>query len=370
MIALNDFKRQWADTSADALAAFEEIGASGWYILGREVREFEEALALYWGLPHVVGVASGLDAIELSLKALGCGPGDRVLTTPLSAFATALAILNLGAVPVFVDTDPYGQIDLDACEAVFASRPEIRYFVPVHLYGHALDMPRLQALRDRFECRMVEDAVQSIGACFNGRVTGSAGHMAALSFYPTKNLGALGDGGAILTADEDLAQRARMLRDYGQSAKYRHELVGYNSRLDELHAGLLRRVSLGRLPAWTEARRRVAAAYIDAIRNPAIQVPGAPAGSHSCWHLFPVLVDPDRKRDFMAWLTARGIGSGEHYPISIPDQPAMREVEFEVAGTLATAQRICRSEVSLPIHPYLQDAEIGQVIDACNQWKG
>jgi dTDP-3-amino-3,4,6-trideoxy-alpha-D-glucose transaminase len=370
LIPLNDFKRQWEDTRADALAAFEEIGASGWYILGREVREFEAALAHYWSLPHVVGVASGLDAIEISLKALGCGPGDKVLTTPLSAFATALAILNLGAVPVFVDTDPYGQIDLDACQAVLESRPDIGFFVPVHLYGHALDMQRLQTLRQRLGCGMVEDCVQSIGACFRGIVTGSAGHMAALSFYPTKNLGAMGDGGAVLARGEEYAQRARMLRDYGQSAKYRHEMVGYNSRLDELQAGLLRRVSLGRLPAWTEARRRIAAAYLTGIRNPAIQVPGAPAGSHSCWHLFPVLVDPARKQDFMAWLSGQGVGCGEHYPIAIPDQPAMAGVKYEVIGSLATAQRICRSEVSLPIHPYLQDAEIARVIDACNQWPG
>jgi dTDP-3-amino-3,4,6-trideoxy-alpha-D-glucose transaminase len=315
-----------------------------------------------------VGVASGLDAIEISLKALGCGPGDRVLTTPLSAFATALAILNLGAIPVFVDTDEFGQIDLQACRTVFESRPDVRFFVPVHLYGHALDMPRLQELRDGFDCRMVEDCVQSIGACFQGIATGSAGQMAALSFYPTKNLGALGDGGAVLTNNGEYAHRARMLRDYGQGAKYRHEVVGYNSRLDELHAGLLRRVSLGRLPGWTETRRRVAAAYIAGIRNPAIHVPGAPFGSHSCWHLFPVIVDPGRKRDFMTWLTSQEIGCGEHYPISIPDQPAMSGVKFEVFGSLATANRICRSEVSLPIHPYLQDDEIARVIDACNRW--
>ena len=370
MIPLNDFKRQWADTREEALAAFEEIGASGWYILGREVREFEEALARYWGVAHVVGVASGLDAIEISLKALGCGPGDRVLTTPLSAFATVLAILNLGAVPVFVDTDAYGQIDLNACEAAFESREDIRFFVPVHLYGHALDMARLKALRERFDCRMVEDCVQSIGACSRGTATGSAGQMSALSFYPTKNLGALGDGGAVLTDNEEFAHRARMLRDYGQSAKYRHELVGYNSRLDELHAGLLRRVSLGRLPAWTEARRRIAAAYLAGIRNPAIQVPGAPAGSHSCWHLFPVLVDPARKRNFMGWLASREIGCGEHYPISIPDQPAMAGVPSERIGDLAMARHICHSEISLPIHPYLQDDEIASVIDACNQWVG
>jgi dTDP-3-amino-3,4,6-trideoxy-alpha-D-glucose transaminase len=370
LIPLNDFKRQWADTRADSVAAFEEIGASGWYILGPEVRLFEEALGRYWGVAHVVGVASGLDAIEISLKAMGCGPGDKVLTTPLSAFATALAILNLGATPVFVDTDEYGQIDLEACRAVFETRPDIRYFVPVHLYGHALNMTRLAALRREFDCRMVEDCVQSIGACFNGAVTGSAGQMAALSFYPTKNLGALGDGGAVLTADADCAHQARMLRDYGQGAKYRHERVGYNSRLDELHAGLLRRVSLGRLPGWTEARRRIAAAYIEGIRNPAIRVPGAPAGSHSCWHLFPVLVDPARKRDFMAWLTSREVGCGEHYPIAIPDQPAMASVPFETVGELATARRICNSEVSLPVHPYLQPGEVSQVIEACNRWPG
>ncbi len=370
MIPLNDFQRQWQDTREKAVAAFEEIGASGWYILGREVREFEEALAGYWGMAHVVGVASGLDAIEISLKALGCGAGDRVLTTPLSAFATALAILNLGAVPVFVDTDAYGQIDLEACRAALEARRDIRFFVPVHLYGHALDMARLRAIRDSFEVFMVEDCVQSIGACFRGAATGSAGHMAALSFYPTKNLGALGDGGAVLTGSAEYAGRARMLRDYGQSAKYRHEMVGYNSRLDELQAGLLRRVSLPLLPGWTEKRRRIAAAYLAGIRNPAIFVPGAPAGSHSCWHLFPVLVDAARKSDFMAWLAACEIGCGEHYPIAIPDQPAMAGIPFEVIGELTQAQRICRSEVSLPIHPYLEEGEVASVIDACNRWQG
>lgn len=370
MILLNDFKRQWQEIGGESAAAFQEIGASGWYILGGEVKAFEEALARYWGLKHVIGVASGLDAIEISLKALGCGPGDRVLTTPLSAFATALAILNLGAVPVFVDTDFYGQIDLDTCQAAFDARPDIRFFVPVHLYGHALDMGRLQALRERFDCLMVEDCVQSIGACFNGTVTGSAGHMSALSFYPTKNLGALGDGGAVLTNAPEFAHQARMLRDYGQSAKYRHEVVGYNSRLDELQAGLLRRVSLGRLAAWTDARRRVAARYVRGIRNPAITVPGAPAGSNSCWHLFPVLVEPARKQNFMAWLAGREIGCGEHYPIAIPDQPAMAGVQHEVLGALTTARRICASEVSLPVHPYLNDEEVASVIDACNQWPG
>jgi len=248
MIPLNDFKRQWEDIREAAMDAFADLGASGWYILGREVAAFEAALANFWGIPHAAGVASGLDAIELSLKALGCGPGDRVLTTPISAFATTLAIVKLGAVPVFADTDSLGGIDLDLCSAVLAARPDIRFFVPVHLYGHPLDMRKLAALGREFDCRMVEDCAHSIGASHEGVPIGTAGCMAATSFYPTKNLGTFGDGGAILTADADLARRAGLLRDYGQSAKEVHSLVGYNSRLDELHAALLRRVGLRWLP--------------------------------------------------------------------------------------------------------------------------
>jgi dTDP-3-amino-3,4,6-trideoxy-alpha-D-glucose transaminase len=370
VIPLNDFQRQWEDTRADAMAAFEAVGASGWYILGREVREFEEALARCWGMGHAVGVASGLDAIEISLRALGCGPGDRVLTTPLSAFPSTLAIVKLGAAPVFADTDECGLIDLDACYDAFRSRPDIQYFLPVHLYGHPLDMRRLRALREQFGCRMVEDSVQSIGALHCGTATGTEGQMAAVSFYPTKNLGALGDGGAILTGDPELAETARRLRDYGQSAHYRHELIGYNSRLDELHACYMRRVALPRLPAWTQARRRIAAAYIAGIRNPAIRVLAPPVAVSSAWHLFPVLVDPARKADFMTWLDAEGVASGEHYPMPIPDQPALRDVPCESIGSLPTARRICRSEVSLPVHPYLRDDEIARVVEACNTWGG
>src|SRR5690242_20503979 len=183
MILLNDFKRQWQETRSDVLDAVETVGASGWYILGREVTEFEQALAAYWGIPHAIGVASGLDAIELSLRALGCGPGDRVLTSPISAFATALAILKVGARPVFADCDSRGLIDLDACREILAAHPEIRYFVPVHLYGHSLDLAVLRDLRDRFDLRMVEDCAQSIGATCGGAPTGSVGQFAATSFY-------------------------------------------------------------------------------------------------------------------------------------------------------------------------------------------
>ena len=370
MILMNDFRRQWADTREASLAAFSEVGDSGWYILGREVEEFEKALAAFWGIAETIGVASGLDAIEISLKILGCKPGDKVLTTPLSAFATTLAILKAGAMPVFVDTDEFGLINLDSCREVLASRPDIRFMVPVHLYGHALNLERLAGLRREFGCRIVEDCAQSIGASYNGVRTGTAGEMAATSFYPTKNLGALGDGGAILTANHELAAKARVLRDYGQSAKYRHDVVGYNSRLDELQAGLLRRVGLAKLDGWTAARRRIASAYLAGIQNPALSLIGSPAGSDSCWHLFPLRVDPARKADFMAWLKLRGVASAEHYPIPIPEQPALSGLAFEVLGGLETARGLCASEVSLPIHPYLTSQEIDQTIEACNGWKG
>jgi dTDP-4-amino-4,6-dideoxygalactose transaminase len=378
MIAANDFRRQWLDIQDDALAAFRKVGESGWYVLGNEVREFEASLAAYWGVEHAIGVASGLDAVEISLKILGCMPGDPVLTTPLSAFATTLAILKLGAVPVYVDTGERGLLDLDRCRDLFWRRPDIRFFVPVHLYGHALDVAGLRHLREEFGVHIVEDCAQSIGARFHGgtkdgatnmsQATGTAGHLAATSFYPTKNLGALGDGGAILTANPEWRAQAAALRDYGQSAKYRHELIGYNSRLDELQAALLHRAMLPRLNRWIERRRAIAARYLGGISHPEVRCPGAPDGSQSSWHLFPVLVPPGRKAAFMQHLKTSDVQPAEHYPVIIPDQPVMAHAVFDFADDCATARRIAASEVSLPIHPYLTDAEVARVIDAVNAW--
>jgi len=370
MITLNNFQRQWEDTRVDVLEAVETVGSAGWYILGGEVDALEKDLATLWKLRHSIGVASGLDAIEISLKALGCRLGDRVLTTPLSAFATTLAIVKLGAIPVFPDCDECGLIDLEQCREILKARPEIRFFVPVHLYGHSLDLTALRSIRDESGPRIVEDCAQSILATYRDTAAGSIGQMAATSFYPTKNLGAMGDGGAILTGDDDLAARARCLRDYGQSGKYQHTEIGYNSRLDELQAALLRRVHLPRLGRWTERRREVAARYSTGIRHNGIRLMGSPRDSNSCWHLFPVRVDAERKPDFLAWLKSRCVAVGEHYPILIPDQAAMRTAAHEVIGDCSRARRIARSQISLPVHPYLRDEEIGQVIEACNQWGG
>jgi dTDP-3-amino-3,4,6-trideoxy-alpha-D-glucose transaminase len=354
MILLNDFSRHWAEIRDDALPAFTRVGESGWYILGSEVAAFEHALATCWNVEHCVGVASGLDAIEIGLRALGCGPGDRVLTTPVSAFATTLAIVKLGAIPVFVDTTDHGLIDLEACERLLAQRPDIRFFVPVHLFGHTLDTERIR----RFNVRSVHDCAQAVGARFVGEI-------GATSFYPTKNLGTLGDGGALVTNSGDLAERARALRDYGQTAKYRHDYVGCNSRLDEIHAALLARVFLPRLERWNDRRRQIAHAYLAAIRNPHVRPLDL---NPSCWHLFPVLVAPARKQAFRDFLQAAGIQTGEHYPVAIPDQPAMKNVSHELVSDLPRARRFCASEVSLPIHPHLRDDEVQRVIEACELW--
>jgi len=369
MIGLNDFRRQWSDTGEAAMQAFRRVGESGWYILGQEVRLLEAGLAACWRLPYAVGVASGLDAIEISLRILGCGPGDKVLTTPLSAFATTLAILKLGATPVFVDTDEFGLIDLEACRDVLRQRPDIRFLIPVHLYGNALNLSEMEALGRDFGCLIVEDCAQSILASAGGRPAGSVGHLAATSFYPTKNLGALGDGGAILTAREEFYDAARCLRDYGQSAKYRHDRVGYNSRLDELQAAVMRDAYLPKLAAWTARRRHIAARYMEHLRGASVVPLGQPAWSDSVWHLFPVRIAGGRKQELLKFLEANGVAAGEHYPVAIPDQRALEGAPHEIAVDCTRARELARSEVSLPIHPYLNDGEVDQVIDACLRWE-
>ncbi len=368
MILANDFQRQWQDIQEDALAAFRTVGESGWYILGTEVREFEAALAAYWGIAHAAGVASGLDALEISLRVLGCQSGDSVLTTPVSAFATTLAILKIGAVPVFIDTDDRGLVNLERARDLFWRRPDIRFFVPVHLFGHALDLAALRKMREESGVHIVEDCAQSIGARFNGVACGTAGQFAAVSFYPTKNLGALGDGGAILTGNESWLSQVSVLRDYGQSAKYHHEVVGYNSRLDEVQAAILHRAMLPRLNGWIARRRAIAQQYLDGIHHAEVSCPRPPEGSESSWHLFPVLVPAARKPAFVEYLKASGVTPGEHYPMIIPDQPVMAHAGFELADDCQTARRFAASEVSLPIHPYLTAAEISRVIEVVNAW--
>ena len=228
-----------------------------------------------------------------------CRPWDAARATRfsprrLSAFATTLAILRRGAVPVFIDTDSSGLMDLERAERACMADPAIRFAVPVHLYGHALDLPRLKWVRDRFSLNVVEDCAQAIGARFDGVAVGTVGQAAALSFYPTKNLGALGDGGAVLTRSPEVWRKVGVLRDYGQAAKYAHEVAGANSRLDELHAAVMHDAFLPRLAEWTARRRAIATLYLKGIPDGSVAPLPVPEGSESCWHLFPVRVAEDR----------------------------------------------------------------------------
>jgi dTDP-4-amino-4,6-dideoxygalactose transaminase len=363
LVSANDFARQWQDIHDDALDAVDRVGRSGWLILGGEVSAFEREFAEWWGVPHAVGVASGLDALEIALRSAGVVAGDRVITTPLSAFATTLAILRMGAEPVWCDVEDSGGLDLDQVASALRTDRSIKAVMPVHLYGHPMDPLALERLADEHGVVVVEDCAQAAGAARAGRPTATAGVAAGTSLYPTKNLGAMGDGGVLLTRDAGLAEQARRLRDYGQASRYEHVEVGLNSRLDELHAAILRTALLPRLERWLTRREQIAMRYIDSLRDSALR-PIAPVQGRSAYHLFAV-ESLERPVDEIAEvLRSRGVIAGRHYPFVAPDQQAVGQRGLS-AGALPVARRISERELSLPIHPYLEDAEVEHVIEAC-----
>ncbi len=369
MIVQNDFAQQWKIVGPAVAAAVERVGSSGWYILGKEVDQFERALAEFWGAPDAVGVANGMDALEIALRCLGLRAGAKVLTTPLSAFASTLAIVRAGGVPVFVDVDETGNIDLGLCRAVLEADPSVRFLLPVHLFGNAVNLDELAALKAEFELQVVEDCAQAIGASHAGIRVGTVGQAAATSFYPTKNLGTLGDAGAILTNDESIAERARTLRNYGQSSLYYHSERGLNSRLDELHAAILREALLPNLSKWTARRREIATTYQNNIQHPEIQLLPVKADAGAVWHLFPVLVTEGKRDALRDYLRTKEIMSGIHYPRIIPDQEALQGLDDDKSPTsFAQARHFAQCELSLPIHPFLTDTEVATVIDVCNGW--
>lgn len=369
MIRQNDFSRQWDAVGTKVVNAVQRVGSSGWYILGKEVEAFEQALAESWPVKYVVGVGNGMDALEIALRCLGLQAGKKVLTTPLSAFATSLAILRAGGVPVFADVDQTGNIDLGQCRAVLKQDRSIRFFLPVHLYGNPLDLDELASLKADFGLAVIEDCAQAIGAKYNDRAVGTVGQAAGTSFYPTKNLGALGDGGALLTNDSSIAERARSLRNYGQSALYIHSELGLNSRLDELQAAILRDAFLPNLKAWTSRRREVAEKYQNAISHPAIRLLPTGSKASGVWHLFPILVEEGKRDALREHLKSLDILTGIHYPRIISDQEALQgRSDAARAPETVKAAYFARCELSLPVHPFLSDAEVAMVIDACNGW--
>jgi dTDP-3-amino-3,4,6-trideoxy-alpha-D-glucose transaminase len=371
-VRANRFDRLWDACRAEVLEAVDAVGTSGWYILGQEVKSFEKELADYCGTKYAVGCGNGMDALEISLRALGLRPGDRVITTPLSAFATTLAIIRVGGVPVFCDVDEHGLLDLALVENYLREAPGARFLMPVHLYGHVMDQQRLAHLGRRYDLIVIEDAAQAIGGSRNGQAVGAAGRTTCFSFYPTKNLGALGDGGAIVTNDDAIFGELTTLRNYGQEQRYIHTRMGLNSRLDELHAAMLRRAFMPRLPEWTKRRREIAEAYRSSISHNLMTVRSGPDVRGSVWHLFPVMVPAERRESLQSWLRQAGVDADIHYPCLIPHQPAFKSwlSPPQIFGSLTRAEQFASQEVSLPINAYLTEGEVAHVVETIGRWAG
>jgi dTDP-3-amino-3,4,6-trideoxy-alpha-D-glucose transaminase len=344
------------DDRAAVDAAIARVIDSGWFVLGPEVSAFEAEFAAAAGAAHAVGVNTGTDALVLALRALDIGAGDEVVTSPLSAAYTALAIDMAGARPVFADIDPE-RLTLDPEAAEAAITPRTRAIIPVHLYGQPADMDRLGAIAARHGLAVVEDACQAHLATHRGVPVGRGSAAAAYSFYPTKNLGAIGDGGAVTTDDAALADRIKRLRNGGQTSRYHHDERGVNSRLDELQAAVLR-ARLPRLAERTAVRRQLAADYRARLVGAPVQVPRECDTGH-VYHLFPVLV-AERDR-FQAHLRAAGIETLIHYPVPIPRQPA---AATWTPDPCPVADRVCASVVSLPLYPSLSAAAVAEVAAA------
>ncbi|MDR1990275.1 MAG: DegT/DnrJ/EryC1/StrS family aminotransferase [Acidobacteriaceae bacterium] len=345
-----------AEDADSVHAAIARVVDSRWYVLGPEVEAFEAEFASASGARHAVGVGNGTDAIAIALRALGVGPGDEVITTPLSAAYTALAVRMLGAIPVFADIDA-ARFTIDPDKVERAITPKTRALLPVHLYGQAAEMTRLEAIASRYHLAMVEDCAQAHLATVDGQPAGTIGHAGTFSFYPTKNLGALGDGGAIVTNDSALAETMKRLRNGGQSTRYRHDVAGVNSRLDELQAAVLR-ARLPYLPAWTEARRRIASSYRERLAGSHLTLPAEIAPGH-VYHLF--VVQSSRRDALQAHLKAQGIETLIHYPFPIPEQPAFADTPSVACPATKAA---CQMILSLPMFPQLTDAAITRIADA------
>ena len=362
-----------SDPKAGYLAHKAEIDAavaraldSGWYILGREVASFEAEFAGFVGVAHGIGVASGTDALVLALRALGIGPGDVVATVSHTAVATVAAIELVGAVPLLIDVDPRRYtIDVDELGVVLARQaPRIKAVVPVHLYGQPAPMAEIQKLAERFGVAIIEDCSQAHGAMLGNSQVGRFGRIACYSLYPTKNLGALGDGGIVLTDDEALAVRVRELREYGWRERYVSATTGTNSRLDELQAAILR-VKLAHLAADNQRRREIAGAYDGGLAGTGLGLPGSWLGTTPVYHQY-VVTTAARSRLRQA-LKERGIATNIHYPVPVHRQPAYADrVPLGPAGCRQT-ERLAEEILSLPMYPQLSQAQIAHVVQSLGE---
>ena len=363
-IPILDLTRQYRAIRSEINSAILRVLESGRFILGPEVEEFEKEIASYLGAKHAIGVASGTDALLLSLKALGIGPGDKVIVPSFTFFATAGAVVNAGAEPVFADIDPLtynidpGHVRGLLDEGGLAGK--VKAIIPVHLYGQPADMDELMRIAAEHDIYVIEDAAQAIGAEYKGRKVGTIGHLGCFSFFPTKNLGAYGDGGLVVTNDDELAEKVRMLRVHGSKPKYYHHLVGTNSRLDALQAAILR-VKLPHLNEWTLARQKIAARYDELLGDiAAIKLPyRAPDRTH-IFHQYTIRVLNGQRDALRRHLKEEGIGTQIYYPLPLHLQPCFRSLGYK-EGDLPESERASGEALSLPMFPELSEEELAQV---------
>ena len=362
---MNDFSQDSEALVQAQLKATERVIRSGWWVLGNEVSSFEQEWASFIGTHQAIGVANGMDALEIGLRSLDIGKGDEVITTAMTAFATVLAILRTGATPVLADINPLtGILDIDSVERCIT--PQTRAVMIVHLYGQAAPMDVFTELCSNNDIYLIEDSAQAHGAKFNGQSIGSFGEFSGWSFYPTKNLGALGDAGAITTNSTEFANKAKILRNYGQSVRYYHSHIGMNSRLDELQAAILRE-RIKYLPTWTERRCHIAHTYSKEIQNSIITaLPLPDERERHVHHLF--VIKSERREKLHAFLQEKGVQSLIHYPVPIHHQQPTCDLKIDPKGLSATEEH-AQKALSIPCHPALDDNSVAQVIDVINNYK-
>lgn len=355
-----DMKAPYRELKPELDAAYLRFMESGWYVLGQETRAFESEYAAYCGVPHCVGVSNGLDALHLALRAFDVGPGDEVIVPSNTYIATWLAVTYAGALPIPVEPDRKTfNIDPAAIEA--AITPRTRAIMAVHLYGQPADMDPIMQLAERYGLKVIEDNAQSQGARYKGRRTGGLGHAAAHSFYPGKNLGAMGEAGAVTTSDPAVADKIRVLRNYGSEVKYHNQYKGFNNRIDELQAAFLR-VKLPHLDDWNQRRQQRAKQYLEGLRDcPGIVLPFVPDWAQPVWHQFVVCL---RDRDAVQKrLTDKGIGTLIHYPIPPHLSQAYADLGLS-RGAFPIAEEMALSVLSLPMGPHLSSEDAAKVVEA------
>lgn len=356
-----DLQAQVAEIEDELKAAIDAVFSSGAFVRGPFVKQFEDELAAYLSGKHAIGVGNGTDALQIAYMALGAGPGDEVITPAFTFVATAEAAALLGIRPVFVDIDPQ-TFTLDPEQVEAAITAKTKAIVPVHLYGQSADMDALIALSGRTGVPIIEDAAQSVGASYKGQTTGYIGEFGCLSFYPSKNLGAFGDGGAILTNDDDLAQKARVIANHGGTSKYHNDVIGVNSRLDAFHAAMLS-VKLRHLDTWTHARQSAADLYDQAFSGSSVLPPYRAADRNHVFHQYTILV-PDGTRDALQeHLKAQGIPSMIYYPVPLHRLKAYADFGRTV-GNLPETVRATENVLSLPMHPHLTESQIERITTA------